>query len=134
MKFGRTSKKKRSKNNQHIMKSAPNSFKNRPGDPPEALWRRLGCPRGPRGDFGSEKLFLWTPPHALSTRYLRYFRRVGPSCKKQTKKTDMRSNRYLRRFSHFGKETAGSLDPPWTLSEGSFLVFLFDVKTVCFFN
>ena len=49
-------------------------MKNRPGDPPEALWRRLGCPRGPRGDFGSEKLFLWNPPtpypHAICDTFV----------------------------------------------------------------
>ena len=60
--LGRKSKKKRSKNDQNIMKSAPNSVKNRPGDLLEALWRLLGCPRGPRLNFGSEKLVRWTPP------------------------------------------------------------------------
>ena len=44
------------------MKSAPNSIKNLPGDLLEALWRILGCPRGPRLNFGSEKLVRWTPP------------------------------------------------------------------------
>ena len=43
------------------MKSAPNSDKNRPGDVLEALWRPLGCPRGPRLNLGSEKLVRWTP-------------------------------------------------------------------------
>ena len=44
------------------MKSAPNSVKNRPGDLLEALWRLLGCPKGSRLNFGSEKLVRWTPP------------------------------------------------------------------------
>ena len=44
------------------MKSAPNSVKNRPGDLLDALWRPLGCPGGPRVNFGSEKLVRWTPP------------------------------------------------------------------------
>ena len=61
-KICRKSKTKRSKNDQNIMKSAPNSGKNRPGDLLEALWRPLGCPRGPRLNFGSEKLVRWTPP------------------------------------------------------------------------
>ena len=36
------------------------STNHRPADPLEALWRRLGCPRGSRGEFGSEKLVRWT--------------------------------------------------------------------------
>ncbi len=28
----------------------------------DALWRPLGCPRGPRLNFGSERLVRWTPP------------------------------------------------------------------------
>ena len=60
--MGRKSNKKRTKNDQNIMKSAPNSVKNRPGDFREALWRPLGCPGGPRLNFGSEKLVRWTPP------------------------------------------------------------------------
>ena len=44
------------------MKSVPKSVKNRPGDLLMALWRPLGCPRGPRLNFGSEKLVRWTPP------------------------------------------------------------------------
>ena len=43
------------------MKSPPNSVKNRPGDLVEALWRPLGCPRGPRLNLGSEQLVRWTP-------------------------------------------------------------------------
>ena len=52
-------------NRWEIMKSSENSTNDRPGDPLEALWRRLGCPRGPRGEFGSEKLVRWTPPGPL---------------------------------------------------------------------
>ena len=44
------------------MKSAPNSVRSRPRDLLGALWRPLGCPRGPRLNFGSEKLVRWTPP------------------------------------------------------------------------
>ena len=61
-KMGRISKTKRSKNDQNMMTSAPNSFKNRPGDLLEALWRPLGCPRGPKLNVGSEKLVRWTAP------------------------------------------------------------------------
>ena len=44
------------------MKSGSNSANNRSGDLLETLWRLLGCPRGPRPNFGSEKLVRWTPP------------------------------------------------------------------------
>ena len=62
LKMGRKAKKKLSKNDQNIMTSVLKSVKNRPGDLLEALWRRLGCPRGPRLNFGSEQLVRWTPP------------------------------------------------------------------------
>ena len=60
--MGGKSKNKRAKHDQNMMKLGPNSVKNRPGDLLEALWRLLGCPRGPRPNFGSEKLVRWTPP------------------------------------------------------------------------
>ena len=91
-----------------------------------------GVPKGSQRGFWERKVVSVEPPPRPIHTLFAIFRRVGPSCKNQTKKTDMRSNRYLRRFSHFGKETAGSLDPPWTLRGLIFGVF-FDVKTVCCF-
>ena len=63
-----------------IMKSSEKSTNNRPGDPLEALWRRLGCPRGPRGDFGSEKLVRWTPLDPLRGLILGVFFDVKTVC------------------------------------------------------
>ena len=43
------------------MISVSRSATNRLGDLLEALWRLLGRTRGPRLNFGSEKLVRWTP-------------------------------------------------------------------------
>ena len=55
------------------MNSVPNSAKNRPGDPLEALWRWVGCPRGPRPNFASENLVRWTPLGSMMGSILRDF-------------------------------------------------------------
>jgi hypothetical protein len=58
----RTRLENRCKHFQKRVQFGPHLARNRPGDLVGTLWTRLGCPRGPRSSFGSEKLVRWTPP------------------------------------------------------------------------